>query len=52
LIRNAQATDINEISRLCSQLGYKVNPEEIALRLERLIQNQENVIFVFESQGC
>jgi GNAT superfamily N-acetyltransferase len=51
MIRNAQVTDINEISRLCSQLGYKVNPEEIAFRLERLIQNEENAIFVFESQG-
>jgi GNAT superfamily N-acetyltransferase len=51
MIRNAKVTDVNEISRLCSQLGYKVNPEEITLRLERLIQNRDNAIFVFESQG-
>jgi GNAT superfamily N-acetyltransferase len=52
MIRKAKETDLNEIARLCSQLGYKVNPEEITLRLERLIQNDDNAIFVLESQDC
>jgi GNAT superfamily N-acetyltransferase len=52
MIRNAIITDVSEISRLCSQLDYSVTQEEITPRLERLFQNKNNAVFVFENQSC
>jgi GNAT superfamily N-acetyltransferase len=48
VIRNVKLTDIEEITRLCEQLGYLITIEKIKPRVERLIKNKEHAIFVYE----
>jgi N-acetylglutamate synthase-like GNAT family acetyltransferase len=48
VIRNVKLTDIEEITRLCEQLGYLITIEKIKPRVERLIKDKEHAIFVYE----
>jgi ribosomal protein S18 acetylase RimI-like enzyme len=49
LIRKASLLDSLSISRLCSQLGYPIKEEQVKPRLERLINDKDNAVFVFET---
>ena len=48
VIRTAKLTDSEEIKRLCTQLGYSVSIEQIKLRIERLTNDINNAIFVYQ----
>ena len=47
-IREAQTMDVPRITELSEQLGYRVTEEGTRTRLEYLIQEKNNVIFVAE----
>jgi GNAT superfamily N-acetyltransferase len=47
-IRNAQITDSAEIARLSSQLGYEASATEVLNRLEKLLANDDNAVYVME----
>jgi GNAT superfamily N-acetyltransferase len=49
-IRNANTSDLSEITRICLQLGYTVTEQEISLRLERLLNDNGNAVFVYETK--
>lgn len=48
-IRQAKMSDLSEISRICLQLGYSVTEEELVVRLERLLPDTDNAVFVFHN---
>jgi N-acetylglutamate synthase-like GNAT family acetyltransferase len=47
-VRMARVTDSNEIARLSLQLGYKVLESDVLIRLEKLLLNDDNAVFVME----
>jgi len=49
VIRTAKLNDSEEITRLCTQLGYSVSIEKIKSRIERLTNDKNNAIFVYET---
>ncbi|WP_243299529.1 GNAT family N-acetyltransferase [Bacillus litorisediminis] len=49
MIRRAKLEDVTEIVRLSSQLGYPVSVEQGRSRLERLLDNPEHAVFVYET---
>lgn len=51
LIRNAQITDSVEIARLSSQLGYEALVTEVLKRLEKLLANDDNAVYVMEENN-
>ncbi|MCP3028693.1 GNAT family N-acetyltransferase [Halobacillus sp. A5] len=40
---------MSEITRLCMHFGYEVTEEQINLRLNKLLDNNNNGVFVYES---
>jgi hypothetical protein len=49
LIRNARITDSMELARLSIQLGYEVNENDVLIRLEKLLSDNDNAIYVAEA---
>ena len=48
-IRRAEEQDCAEITRLAGQLGYPVSEDVMRLRLQRLLKNPGDIVFVAES---
>jgi N-acetylglutamate synthase-like GNAT family acetyltransferase len=48
-IRKATSIDSPAIARLSGQLGYPVEPEAMAGRLDRVLERNEHVVFVAEN---
>ncbi|WP_088044601.1 GNAT family N-acetyltransferase [Bacillus sp. EAC] len=48
LIREARLTDSKEIARLSLQHGYEVSETEVLKRMEKLLLNDDNAIYVIE----
>ncbi len=48
-IRRATESDSAEIARLAGQLGYPVSDKAMRLRLQRLLANPDDVIFVADT---
>ncbi len=48
-IRSAKITDAPRVAELSATLGYPVNADLIAARLERLGRREEHVVFVAET---
>lgn len=46
VVRKVEVRDINGIAPLCSQLGYPCTSEEINVRINELMNDDEHVIFV------
>jgi GNAT superfamily N-acetyltransferase len=49
MIRTAKLIDAEEITRLCTQLGYSVTIEQTKSRIERLTNDKNNAILVYET---
>jgi GNAT superfamily N-acetyltransferase len=49
MIRTANISDTIELVRLSAQLGYPVTEGEMENRLQRLISDPNNAVFVFDS---
>ena len=47
-IRQANLKDVASITELCFQLGYPSVPEEVSVRLQSLMQDNEHAILVAE----
>jgi GNAT superfamily N-acetyltransferase len=50
-IRNAQLADSAEIARLSSQLGYQVSVTQVLKRLEKIMANDDNAVYVMEENN-
>ncbi len=50
-IRSANPDDAERIAALATQLGYPSTPAQIAARLERLLHDDEQMIFVAEQSA-
>jgi GNAT superfamily N-acetyltransferase len=50
-VRKARVTDSNEIVRLSFQLGYEVLESEVLKRLEKLLLNDDNAVYVLEKSN-
>lgn len=48
LIRDARMTDAIEIARLSLQLGYEVSVNEVSKRMDKILLNNDNAVFVME----
>jgi GNAT superfamily N-acetyltransferase len=48
IIREASASDADEIARLAEQLGYATTPEQAAQRLASVLSDDEHEVFVAE----
>ncbi|MNJ48958.1 Aminoglycoside N(6')-acetyltransferase type 1 [compost metagenome] len=48
MIREAELSDFIGITRLCDQLGYSVSENEVFERLNNLLNNDDNAVFVAE----
>jgi GNAT superfamily N-acetyltransferase len=51
VIRKAQVADAEEISRLAAELGYPIDPEDIAFRLADLLGWPDHAVRVAEGEG-
>jgi N-acetylglutamate synthase-like GNAT family acetyltransferase len=49
-IRQVEAEDIREISRLSEQLGYPSSPEQMRCRVEQIIESQQDKVFIAVSE--
>ncbi|WP_256718899.1 GNAT family N-acetyltransferase [Paenibacillus sp. FSL R10-2796] len=49
LIRTASISDIQEIARLSSQLGYPLNIEQLGERLQEIGTHKDHTVYVAES---
>ena len=45
-IRNAELGDISILTKLCTQLGYPANDNQISNRLKRLLKSSSDVVIV------
>lgn len=50
-VRAATLADAAALAPLSGQLGYPATPEEIALRLRRILDDAEHAVFVAEAGG-
>src|ERR1051325_2280996 len=50
-VRGAREPDSPAIAQLMSQLGYEIQPEELALRLHRILAAADQELFVAELEG-
>jgi GNAT superfamily N-acetyltransferase len=50
LIRPMTATDLDDVTRLCDQLGYLSTPAQIAHRFGLLLDSSGNALFVAEGE--
>lgn len=51
VIRDARASDRDDLARLSTQLGYPMTPEEAAARLEEIAGHADHALFVAESRS-
>ena len=50
-IRNIRESDLEQVSVLLVQLGYKVTPDELKLRIEKITSYEKGNVFVAETNS-
>lgn len=48
MIRRAMIADAKEIARLCLQLGNQIRVEQVEDRLEKINQEKDSILFLYE----
>jgi GNAT superfamily N-acetyltransferase len=49
MIRLAKREDAGKLAKLCGQLGYETAEQEISVRLQHLMDSQNDAVFVYEN---
>lgn len=51
-VRKAEISDSDYISKLCGQLGYPALKEDVSIKLQEILSNNEHAVFVAKIEGA